>query len=298
MSALVKLSNIYKSYPNKDVLKDLNIQIEQNQIHGFLGPNGAGKSTLMNIILGILEIDAGEIELVENLKIGYLPEQAPLYFDMKVRAYLEFVQDIYDYSNRDFLDSIIKRLGLLEYEEKYIEKLSKGYKQRVALAAAICHNPDLLILDEPMVGLDPHAIIQMKDLIIDLSKEHTIFISSHQLYDLAQMCSTLSIIFDGKIVKHGTLKEIESQLSEAKLLELELEPGNEESIVSMCRDLNCEYKVISSNKFEIKSNNSGDIRSQVAHYMMDKKVIVLSMHEKVLNLEEIFRKLTTTGIKS
>lgn len=298
MSTLVKLSNIYKSYPNKDVLKDLNIQIEENQIHGFLGPNGAGKSTLMNIILGILEIDSGEIKLSNNLKIGYLPEQAPLYFEMKVRGYLEFVQDIYNYSNREFLDSIIEKLGLKEYEQKYIEKLSKGFKQRVALAAAICHNPDLLILDEPMVGLDPHAIIQMKDLILELSKEHTIFISSHQLHDLAQMCSTLSIIFDGKIVRSGTLKEIEEKMQEAKFLELELEVGNEEVIMHMCSDLNFEFKKISDNKFEIKSKNQGDIRSQTAHYLMDKKIIVLSMHEKVMNLEEIFRKLTTNGIKS
>lgn len=295
MITLVKLSNIYKSYPSKNVLKDLNLKILENEVHGFLGPNGAGKSTLMNIILGLIEADSGSIDYSKDLKIGYMPEHTPLYLEMCVLDYLCFVQDIYNYSNREFLSQIMIRLGLEEYKSKRIEKLSKGYKQRVALAAAICHNPKLLILDEPMVGLDPHAIIQMKDLILELAKDHTIFISSHQLYDLSQMCSTLSIIFDGKIIKHGTLSEIEREVQGSKIIELEVENGHDEIIARMCESKNLEIIKSYDGKFQIKSNNITDIRTQIGQYLMNEKVVILSLSEKALSLEEIFRKLTDSS---
>ncbi|OIQ19880.1 MAG: hypothetical protein BM556_05180 [Bacteriovorax sp. MedPE-SWde] len=295
-STLVKFSGIEKSYPGKVVLSGVNFEIQKGSVHGFLGPNGAGKSTLMNILLGEIENDKGEINFTEESSIGYLPEHPPLYMNMKVWEYLCFVQDIYDSTDRDFLNGVIEKCGLQEVRNRMIGHLSKGYKQRVGLAQAICHKPDLLVLDEPMVGLDPHAIIQMKELISELSKEHTIFVSSHQLHELSQICDQISILHQGVIVQDGTIEEIEKSLNQQQVVEVEFENKIGELLgdISALDDLS--YSVIEGNRYRFKSQSENDLRSTLGRFFLEKNIAVLSQREVKMDLEEIFRTATKENV--
>ncbi len=247
----------------------------------------------MNILLGLNFLDAGEIRKSEDLKIGYLPEHPPLYLEMNVKAYLKFVQDIYNCHDTELLEDIIDRMGLREFENKTIGKLSKGYKQRVALAQAICHNPKLLVLDEPLVGLDPHAIIQMKELIKDLSKNHTILISSHQLHDLSQMCNKISIINNGVIVKNGSLDEIEAGLKHGEKIQIELLEENDVIVKELCHLHKLSFNKLENKTYEVTSITKMELKSVVAKFFFEKQVVVLSQNEKKMDLEEIFQSVTS-----
>lgn len=298
MNTIVSLSNIEKSFIEKKVLKNISLDILENKIHGFLGPNGAGKSTVMNIILGLIEPDAGEVVLASNVKIGYLPENLPLYQEMKVYDYLKFTQEIYSEYKSEELEKIITKLGLNEFRFTLVGNLSKGYKQRVALAASICHNPSLLILDEPLVGLDPHAIESMKEIIRDLSKSHTIFISSHQLHDLSEICDYISIIHEGIVIKNGELSKIESELRGGRVLEVEVDTSSVEqmelTINKIAKDLNIEVEFTGPGKFVAKVKDQRDIRLSLSKELADQKILLLSMKEEKLNLEDIFKVLTSS----
>ena len=229
-NTLVLLSDIGKSFPGKEVLKGVNLRIGKKGVLGFLGPNGAGKSTLMKVILEEQEYSSGEVSKAEDLTIGYLPEEPSLYRHMTVRPFLKFVQEIYQVDESVYqIEDIIAKCGLSDVAHQRIENLSKGYRQKVGIAAAICHRPKLLVLDEPLVGLDPHAIMQIKDVIRELSKDHTIFISSHQLSDLATICDDIAILNEGTIVAHGSISDIEKKLQIGQRVEVEFENiSNEE----------------------------------------------------------------------
>lgn len=294
--ALVKFSGIKKSYPGKTVLKDVTFEIKKATVHGFLGPNGAGKSTLMNLLLGEIELDSGEINCNSNIEIGYLPEHLPLYMNMKVRNYLNFVQEIYDKADRNYLDKVIEQCGLGDVQERMISHLSKGYKQRVGLAQALCHKPDLLVLDEPMVGLDPHALIQMKELLKELSKEHTIFISSHQLHELAQVCTHISILNEGEIVKSGTLQDVEKEVNRSQIVEVEFQEEFTQDIYDKIeRDLHLKVEKLMDNQFRFISEGDEDLRLILSNFFSQNKLTVLSQTVKKLDLEEIFKTTTSRG---
>jgi ABC-2 type transport system ATP-binding protein len=294
-STLVKFSGIRKSYPGKDVLLGVNFNIKSGSIHGFLGPNGAGKSTLMNILLGEIENDSGEVSLTDETSIGYLPEHPPLYMNMKVWDYLCFVQDIYTQKDRKYLKSILAKCGLEEVKDRMIGHLSKGYKQRVGLAQAVCHKPDLLVLDEPMVGLDPHAIIQMKDLIKEFSKEHTIFISSHQLHELSQICDHITILHQGVVVKDGTINEIETSLNSSQIVEVEFESSDQGLVEGMCQKEKISIKKLSGTIYQFSSNDSAcaDLRPVLSKFFLENNIAILSQKEVKMDLEEIFKSATT-----
>ena len=295
-SSLVKFSGIKKSYPGKEVLQGVDFEISKGSIHGFLGPNGAGKSTLMNILLGEIEKDSGSIAFDnESVTIGYLPEHTPLYMNMTVWDYLCFIQDIYDATDRDFLNSVLEKCGLVENKKRMIGHLSKGYKQRVAFAGAVCHRPDLLVLDEPMVGLDPHAVIQMKDLIKDFSKEHTIFVSSHQLHELSQICNHISILHKGEIVKDGTLEEIESSINSSQTVEVEFEVVDMALIDSLCKQEGIAFKNTAEKVFQFsyESSKDKDLRTVLSRFFMEKNIAILSQRELKMDLEEIFKSATS-----
>jgi len=295
-STLVKFSGIKKSYPGKDVLLGVDFEISKGNIHGFLGPNGAGKSTLMNILLGEIEKDNGEISFSnKKLTIGYLPEHAPLYMNMKVWDYLCFVQDIYSEVDREYLRNIIEKCGLKEVEKRMIGHLSKGFKQRVALAQAVCHKPDLLVLDEPMVGLDPHAVIQMKDLIKDFSKEHTILVSSHQLHELSQICNHITILHKGAIVKDGTLDEIENSINSSQVVEVEFESIEQSLLESLSKSEGISFTQTNGHcyRFAFDKKEQKDLRTVLSRFFMEKNIPILSQKEIKMDLEEIFKSATS-----
>ncbi len=216
----ISLKNVCKKYGNQVVLPDLCMNVEKGEIVGFLGPNGAGKSTTMKIITGFVKPDAGEVDvcgidvLKEPLKakarIGYLPEHNPLYLDMYVKEYLDFTAGVYGVENKkQRVDEVVEITGLESEYKKLIGSLSKGYRQRVGLAAAIIHNPDVLILDEPTTGLDPNQIVEIRELIKNFGKERTVLFSTHIMQEVEAVCDRFIILNKGKIMTDQKVSEIE-----------------------------------------------------------------------------------------
>lgn len=224
---MIEIKNLSKSYGNHQAVTDISFNIEDGHIYGFLGPNGAGKSTTMNMITGCLSMSEGSVvvcghdnvdEAIEAKRcIGYLPEIPPLYIDMTVTEYLTFVaraKGVKKNEIKEQLDYAIESTGLLTVAGRLIKNLSKGYKQRVGIAQAILGNPQIIILDEPTVGLDPKQIIEIRDLIKSLGEKHTVILSSHILSEIQQVCDKVIIINGGKLVANVDASEIEGDLEE------------------------------------------------------------------------------------
>lgn len=215
----IKVNQVVKIYGTQRAVDQISFEVQQGEIVGFLGPNGAGKSTTMKMITGYLQPDAGKIEvcgigvegegLSTKKKIGYLPELNPLYQDMFVREYLEFIAGMHKVSaTKQRIEEVIELTGLLPESNKLIEQLSKGYKQRVGLAAALIHDPEVLILDEPTTGLDPNQIIEIREVIRKLGKHKTILFSTHILQEVEALCDRVIIISKGKIVANAPLQDL------------------------------------------------------------------------------------------
>ena len=218
----LEIKNLTKKFGEQTALNNINIEIKKNEIIGLLGPNGAGKSTLMKSIVGVLMVDEGEIifdgkniaenEIQTKEKIGFLPENNPLYNDMYVKEYLQFVADIHKIQ-KEKVDEIIDLVGITPEKSKKISQLSKGYKQRVGLAQAILHEPDLLILDEPTNGLDPNQIIEIRNVIKEIGKEKTVILSTHIMQEVEALCSRVILIHQGKIVQDTGIEEFKGKFS-------------------------------------------------------------------------------------
>ncbi|MCQ2361151.1 MAG: ATP-binding cassette domain-containing protein [Paludibacteraceae bacterium] len=232
----IELFNIKKRYGNQVVLPSLSMSVGSGEIVGFLGPNGAGKSTTMKIITGFVVPDSGSVSVcgVDMLKnpieakrrIGYLPEHNPLYPDMYVREYLDFVAGVYKIpSRRARVDEVIEQVGLTSEYKKTINSLSKGYRQRTGLAAAIVHNPDVLILDEPTTGLDPNQIIEIRELIKSFGKERTVLFSTHIMQEVEAVCDRFIILNKGTIMTDKKVSDIERGTLENLFRTLTLDPN-------------------------------------------------------------------------
>ncbi len=206
----LEISNLTKKFGEQTALNNINIEIKKNEIIGLLGPNGAGKSTLMKSVVGVIKIDEGKIifdgkditvnEVFSKKNIGFLPENNPLYQEMYVKEYLQFVADIHGISNEK-VEEIINLVGITPEKNKKISQLSKGYKQRVGLAQAILHEPNLLILDEPTNGLDPNQIVEIRNVIKEIGKEKTVILSTHIMQEVEALCSRVILIHNGNIVQ-------------------------------------------------------------------------------------------------
>jgi ABC-2 type transport system ATP-binding protein len=204
----VQLTHINKSFGRQQVLRDVTLTIPDGQILGLLGPNGAGKSTLMKILIGLWRADSGEVKA--PLRIGYLPENNPLYDEMYVSEYLQFMANISEIQNSKFkIQNLIDRVGLTQERHKHIRELSKGYRQRVGLAQALLGDPELLILDEPTTGLDPNQLVEIRSLIRDLGKEHTVILSTHIMQEVREMCDRVVILHHGQLQADRLINEIE-----------------------------------------------------------------------------------------
>lgn len=206
----LEISNLTKKFGEQTALNNINIEIKKNEIIGLLGPNGAGKSTLMKSVVGVIKIDEGKIifdgkditenEVLSKKNIGFLPENNPLYQEMYVKEYLQFVANIHGISNEK-VEEIINLVGITPEKNKKISQLSKGYKQRVGLAQAILHEPNLLILDEPTNGLDPNQIVEIRNVIKEIGKEKTVILSTHIMQEVEALCSRVILIHNGNIVQ-------------------------------------------------------------------------------------------------
>lgn len=307
MTLAIELKNVVKEYPGIVALDGVDLEVKKGSIHGFLGPNGAGKSTTMSIIAGLIPPTSGEVRVsgIDALKdqkalrsmIGILPETPPLYMNMLVRDYLQFCQKINLKREEasENVDEIIEKCGLGEVAGRLIGNLSKGYKQRVGVAQALVYGADTIILDEPTIGLDPNAISEMRSLILELKKEHTILLSTHQLHEVARICDEITIINKGKILKTGTLVEVQSEFSSVKTYEFIHQNFSEDikkyliskDYVSGVDTLNIQED---QKTVRIHINSNLDHRAELLSYL-SREGGLLEFWERKLELEEIFKQV-------
>lgn len=313
---MIEVKNLVKDYYGNVAVDGLSFTVEEGEIVGFLGPNGAGKSTTMNIITGYLSATEGQVivngyDVFENPEkakksIGYLPEQPPLYPDMKVREYLMFVADLKKVKKSErasMIKSIMELTKITDVSEKLIKFLSKGYKQRVGLAAAIVGYPEILILDEPTVGLDPKQIIEIRELIKSLSKKHTILLSSHIMQEIDAVCDKIIIINKGKLIAYDTPANIARVMENSRELHITV-CGSEMTVrrafdyVDGIKKLDVRYSdATGMSDITIKMNEGCDVRRNVSEKLMDAKCPIIEMKLHEVSIEEIFLKLTNSNNK-
>lgn len=307
---MIEVKNLVKKYGNHLAIDHLNFKIEKGKIYGFLGPNGAGKSTTMNIMTGYLGATEGEVlinghdilkEPIEAKKyIGYLPEIPPLYTEMTVLEYLEFAAELKKIpkeKRESSVEEVLKLTKLMDVRERLIRNLSKGYRQRVGLAQAVLGFPDIIILDEPTVGLDPKQIIEIRELIRSLSKRHTVILSSHILAEVREVCDYIMIIAKGKLVASDTPENLEHLMDGAESVEIEAKasPARVREILKPIHEINSvkteeRQDGITSAVLEVKQHK--DIREQVFFAFAGQNCPLLLLKTNRASLEEIFLELT------
>ncbi|RKS94435.1 protein involved in gliding motility GldA [Flavobacterium limicola] len=295
----IEVNNISKSYGAQKALDNISFSIKKGEIVGFLGPNGAGKSTLMKILTTYINADKGTAIVNGNdvntqqkavqLSIGYLPEHNPLYLDLYVREYLAFNADVYKVA-KSRIEEVIQLTGLSTESHKKIGQLSKGYRQRVGLANALLHNPDVLILDEPTTGLDPNQLMEIRNVIKNVGKDKTVFLSTHIMQEVEAICDRVIIINNGKIV---TDKKLDNLISEDKeqVIEVEFDYKIEEQAISKIENL-VSYKNTHDMIWELTFKADKDMRPAVFDFANANGLKTLQLNQKNKNLEAVFREIT------
>lgn len=310
---MISVSNLSKNYGNVKAVDSISFDLKDGEVVGFLGANGAGKTTTLKMITGYLVPSNGDIkvnglDIVDNTSeiqemIGYLPELNPLYTEMRVYDYLEFLGSIRNIKGPDFkqaLSRVVDKCGLSGVVHKIIADCSKGYKQRIGLAAAMIHDPKILILDEPVTGLDPNQIVEIRSLIKSLGKEKLVFMSSHILQEIQATVDKIIIIDKGKIVANGTNEELMSDFMGNVSLEMEVMKATKKSAQELQAKIPS-VKFISMKKsggvqkvnFEYPKDK--DPREDIFKYAVKSKWVILKMMPQTTNLEDIFRNLTSSG---
>ena len=294
----ISVKNITKSFGTQKALDNVSFSIKKGEIVGFLGPNGAGKSTMMRVLTTYHKADSGEAQVngydVSKDKmdvqknIGYLPEHNPLYLDMYVKEYLAFNADVYNVKKARIAE-VIEQTGLLPESHKKIGQLSKGYRQRVGLAAALLHNPDVLILDEPTTGLDPNQLIEVRKLIREIGKEKTILLSTHIMKEVEAVCDRVIIINKGELVADKKIEDLRE--AEQQIIEVEFDYRVEEVLLSKLPHVE-KVKNTGGFVYEITFNTSNDMRPVVFDFAHDNQLKTLQLSRKNKNLESLFTELT------
>lgn len=307
---MIELKNVTKKYGLNTAVSNISVKIDDGEIVGFLGPNGAGKSTTMNMMTGYISVTSGSIEInghdilkdADQAKklIGYLPENPPLYVDMTVLEYLKFVYDLKNvkFDKNSHIEEIMSRTKITNVKDRIIKYLSKGYKQRVGIAQALIGNPEVLILDEPTVGLDPNQIQDMRNLIRELGNDRTVIISSHILSEITSVCTKVLIINNGKLVIYDTIKNINEKLIDHSMYVVKIS-GGKDFVMEAFKEVT-DIKSISVEKtderdvfvYTLTSDEDKDIRRQILDIVEKKHLSLLSFEIKELTLEDIFLKVT------
>ena len=294
----IHVTSVSKSYKNQKALDNISFSAKKGEIIGFLGPNGAGKSTMMKILTGFIKPDSGtvlvdEIDVldtpIESQKnIGYLPEHNPLYAEMYVREYLQFRAQIYKV-DRSQIEPCIEKVGLTAEAHKKINQLSKGYQQRVGIAAAILHNPSVLILDEPTTGLDPNQLVAIRALIKDLGTEKTILLSTHIMQEVEAICDTVIIVNKGKIVANETLSNLQKNTHQILSVQFD-KPISEADFNSLS---NIKSTLKKGDSWVVTFNSKEDMRPKLFDFAKDKGLKILELSSEQEQLEDLFRKITS-----
>jgi len=314
---LIKVKNVTKKYGKFTAVDNISFTVNDGEIVGFLGPNGAGKSTTMNMITGFIEPSDGTIEvngydIMKKTKkakkqIGYMPENVPLYMDLTVKEFISFMAELklVERKNRkEEVKTAIKETGLEEVQNKLIKNLSRGYKQRVSMAGALVGNPDVLILDEPTVGLDPKQIIEIRNLIKKLGKKHTVILSSHILSEISQICEKVIIINKGKIVAIDTPSKLEEKTKEQNILYVTVEDKEElmPYIKQKIKDIK-ELEMVKDNEdgtkqYKIVSDDKKDVRKSLFEILPKQGITIFELKKAESTLEDAFIKLVDKEISN
>jgi ABC-2 type transport system ATP-binding protein len=298
----VKVSELVKIYGAQRAVNDISFEAKQGEVLGFLGPNGAGKSTTMKIITGYLPQSAGTVTVCgfdvsaqtmeARARIGYLPEHNPLYKDMYVREYLQFTAGLHGLKDGEKrAETMIERTGLTSHRHKQIGELSKGYRQRVGLAQAMLHDPEVLILDEPTSGLDPNQIVEIRQLIKDLGREKTVILSTHILSEVEAVCDRAVIINQGKIVADASIAELKSRSAGEQVFNVEF---NAEVALQLLKAIP-NVKSVKPNgpkRWQLTAAGQHDIRPDVFKFAVEHQLVVLEMQQSTHSVEEVFQQLT------
>ena len=311
---MIEINNLVKKYGDHVAVDNLSLKVEPGKIYGFLGPNGAGKSTTMNIITGYLGATSGEVKIngfdiftqPEEAKkcVGYLPEIPPLYIDMTVVEYLDFVAELkkLDKKNRkEYVKEAMDTTGITEVSGRMIRNLSKGYKQRVGLAQAILGYPEVIILDEPTVGLDPMQIIEIRNLIKKLGENHTVILSSHILTEISAVCDHVFIISKGRLVASDSTEMLLSEMSGEQEISLTIK-GDAEAVSNSVKDIEdvtnvniCEASEEGTSLLIVTAKKKSDVRELVFEKVISCKAVILEMKTVSKSLEDVFLELTDEG---
>ncbi|MFV8327655.1 gliding motility-associated ABC transporter ATP-binding subunit GldA [Flavobacterium sp. ZS1P14] len=295
----IEVTNISKSYGAQKALDNISFSVNRGEIVGFLGPNGAGKSTLMKILTTYINADQGTAlvnghdvntqQKAVQLSIGYLPEHNPLYLDLYVREYLAFNAEVYKVA-KSRIEDVIQLTGLSTESHKKIGQLSKGYRQRVGLANALLHNPDVLILDEPTTGLDPNQLTEIRNVIKNVGKDKTVFLSTHIMQEVEAICDRVIIINNGKIVVDKKLDHLISEDKE-QVIEVEFDYKIEEQVIAKIENL-VSYKNTHGMIWELTFKADKDMRPAVFDFANANGLKTLQLNQKNKNLEAVFREIT------
>ena len=296
----ISVQNISKYYGKQKALNNISFDIKKGEIVGFLGPNGAGKSTLMKILTTYISSSEGEavvndFDVTKKQKnvqqsVGYLPEHNPLYLDMYIKEYLDFNANVYNV-NKERINEVIELTGLTHEAHKKISQLSKGYRQRVGLANALLHNPDVLILDEPTTGLDPNQLVEIRELIKSVGKEKTIFLSTHIMQEVEAICDRVIIINKGELVIDTPLSELKN--NQEQLIEVEFDYRIEDVLLKRLPNVTTAKNTFGMT-WEISFNTKEDMRSLIFDFAAENELKILKLDTKNTTLEKMFRELTAS----
>ena len=310
---MIKVQDLSKNYGDVQAVKSINFEIDDGEIVGFLGENGAGKTTTLKMLTGYLVPTAGNVEINDlnindsaleiQKQIGYLPELNPLYPEMSVYEYLEFIARVRNITGKKFreaLTRVVDRCGLQGVVHKQVSSCSKGYKQRIGLAGSMIHDPKILILDEPVTGLDPNQIVEIRELIKSLGKEKLVLMSSHILQEIQATVDRIMIIHQGEIVANGTNEELMSSFKGNTILNLEVRNANENTLKDLSIAVeNLNVLEIGEKKdhhvIQLEYPQETDPREDLFNYAVSSGWVILKMTPTTTDLEDVFRKLTMEG---
>lgn len=300
----IEVSGLTKVYGTQRAVDGISFSVAKGEIVGFLGPNGAGKSTTMKMITGYLQPDGGTAKvsgidvaaapLDAKRKVGYLPESNALYYDLYVREYLQFIADVHGVKNKsERVEEVIQTVGLTPESRKKIGQLSKGYKQRVGIAAALLHNPEVLILDEPTSGLDPNQIVEIRQVIKEQGRDKLVLFSSHILQEVEAICDRVIIINKGKIVADEKLADLQKR-SVANYVRVSFKEPLEPEWLRRLAGVEAVEKLDTHN-WRLSTNEPELVRKQLLELSLQQNLNIVSLHSESGSLEEVFRQLTTNG---
>ncbi len=309
MSYAIEVDQIVKLYGKRKVIDQISFKVRHGTIHGFLGPNGAGKTTTMKLITGLANFQAGDIRIYGQARnneteqfhgqLGFLLEDSPLYKDLKVYEYLKFIASMKRVAKKDidqYVEYCLEVLDIYKVKDRLIGHLSRGFKQRVAIAQAIIHRPKVVILDEPTIGLDPQSMIEIRELILKLKKDHTILLSSHLLHEMSLVCDEITIISDGKILASGTLDELRMRLGQLTLVTMEFKNLSAKFIQFIKGHDSVEVVEENQNEglhtIKYTSKDGVDIRSDLIKKAVNFDCELVGVYSKQSSLENIFLDVT------